>query len=89
MVVDDGTSTNETKLGAVKDIQFAIEKLDIDDDVLVLAGDNLQDFSLKGFGEYSQKKGRSCVMCHEEKRLAALQKTAVITMSVDGKIETY
>ena len=88
-VVDDGTSTNETRLGAVKDSRFAIERLDIDDDVLVLAGDSLLDFSLKGFEGYSQKKGTSCVMCHEENRLATLQKTAVITMSVDGKIETY
>ena len=46
-VVDDGTSTNETRLGAVKDIQYAIDKLHIDDDMMVLAGDNVLDFSLK------------------------------------------
>ena len=45
-VVDDGTETNETRLGAVRDIQFAIDKLSIDDDLLVIAGDNLLDFSL-------------------------------------------
>jgi len=44
-VVDDGTSSNETRLGAVKDIQFAIDALGIDDDMLVIAGDNLLDFS--------------------------------------------
>src|SRR5690554_272911 len=38
-VVDDGTSTNETRLGAVCDIQFAIDKLNLDDDMLVIAGD--------------------------------------------------
>ena len=37
-VVDDGTSSNETRLGAVKDIQFAIEKLGLDDEMLVIAG---------------------------------------------------
>ena len=46
-VVDDGTSTNETRLGAVKDIQYAIEQLGIDDDMLVIAGDNVLDFSLQ------------------------------------------
>ena len=46
-VVDDGTSTNETRLGAVCDIQFAIERLGLDDDLLVIAGDNLLDFSLQ------------------------------------------
>lgn len=48
-VVDDGTSTNETRLGAVKDVQFAIEKLKLDSDLLVIAGDNLLDFSLNSF----------------------------------------
>ena len=39
-VVDDGTVTNETRLGAVRDIQFAIDSLGIDDDMLVIAGDS-------------------------------------------------
>ena len=38
-VIDDGTSTNETRLGAVKDIQMAVEKLNLVDDLLVMAGD--------------------------------------------------
>ena len=45
-VVDDGTSTNETRLGAVKDIQFALEATGHKGDLLVIAGDNLLDFSL-------------------------------------------
>ena len=53
-VVDDGTSSNETRLGAVKDIQFAIEKEKLDDDMLVIAGDNLLDFILTIFIEYSK-----------------------------------
>ena len=52
-VVDDGTMTNETRLGAVRDIQFAIEQLHLDDDLLVMAGDNLLDFSLSGFINYA------------------------------------
>ena len=50
-VVDDGTNTNETRLGAVKDIQYAIDRLGIDDDALVIAGDNVLDFSLVEFIE--------------------------------------
>lgn len=48
-VIDDGTSTNETRLGAVKDIQLAVEKLNLADDLLVMAGDNVLDFSLSKF----------------------------------------
>ena len=60
-VVDDGTSTNETRLGAVKDIQFAIDKLGIDDDMLVIAGDNVLDFSLQKFVRYAAEKQTSFV----------------------------
>ena len=46
-VIDDGTSTNETRLGAVKDIQLAVEKLNLTDELLVMAGDNVLNFSLQ------------------------------------------
>ena len=48
-VIDDGTSTNETRLGAVKDIQLVVEKLNLADDLLVMAGDNVLDFSLSKY----------------------------------------
>lgn len=65
-VIDDGTSTNETRLGAVKDIQLAVEMLNISDDLLVMAGDNVLDFSLSAFVDFAKEKETSCVMCHEE-----------------------
>ncbi|MBO7658816.1 MAG: NTP transferase domain-containing protein, partial [Clostridia bacterium] len=52
-VVDDGTVSNETRLGAVRDIQFAIERLSLEDDLLVVAGDNVLDFSLTRFIEFA------------------------------------
>lgn len=86
-VIDDGTSTNETRLGAVKDIELAAK--DIDTDCLVMAGDNILDFSLEGFIEYAKKKDTSCVMCHEENSIKALQKTAVITTDENDLITSY
>ena len=88
-VLDDGTESNETRLGAVKDIQFAVEQLGITDNCVVMAGDNVLDFSLQHFVRFAVKKGTSCVMCHEENRLEALWKTAVITMNEDNLITSY
>ena len=48
-VLNDGTTSNDNRLGAVGDIQFAIEACDIADDVLVLAADNILLFSLQKF----------------------------------------
>ncbi len=85
-VVDDGTSTNETRLGAVKDIQFAIDALSLDDDMLVIAGDNLLDFSLTKFIEYAKNKRTSCIMRYYESRKEKLQKSGVITVDDNDKI---
>ena len=68
-ILDDGSLDNDHRLGAVRDIQFAIETLNLEDDLLVIAGDNVLDFSLAGFVAYMREKGKSCVMCHEENNI--------------------
>lgn len=59
-IIDDGTVSNETRLGAVRDVQFAIEQMDLAEDLLIVAGDNVVDFSLTRFIAYAQEKGTSC-----------------------------
>ena len=85
-VLDDGTSSNETRLGAVRDIQFAIDELKLDDDLLVIAGDNLLDFSLVRFIQYAQEKGTTCVMRYYEPAIEKLRKTGVATVNDEGHI---
>ena len=85
-VVDDGTSSNETRLGAVKDIQYAIDKLDLDDDMLVIAGDNLLDFSLTKFIQYAKEKNTSCIMRFYEPSEKKLVKCGVVTIDENDKI---
>lgn len=85
-VVDDGTSTNETRLGAVRDIQFAIGQLQLDDDMLVMAGDNLLDFSLAGFIRYSQEKNATCVMRYYEADEAKLSRSGVAQVDADDRV---
>ena len=46
-VIDDGTSTEDTRRGAIGDIQYTIEQGNIDDDVVIIAGDNLFTYALK------------------------------------------
>lgn len=77
-VVDDGTSTNETRLGAVRDIQFAIDALALSGDMLIIAGDNLLDFSLTDFIAYAKAKRTSCIMRYYEPSEAKLKKCGVV-----------
>jgi glucose-1-phosphate thymidylyltransferase len=85
-VVDDGTDSNETRLGAVKDIQFAIDKLRLDDEMLVIAGDNLLDFSLTKFITYAKEKATSCIMRYYEANEQKLLKCGVVIIDEDDKI---
>ncbi len=82
-VIDDGTSTNEGRLGAVKDIQFAIDQLQLDDDMLVIAGDNVLDFSLTKFISYAKEKNSSCIMRYYEPTMEKLVKCGVVTIDED------
>ena len=85
-VVDDGTSSNETRLGAVRDIQYAIKKLALDDDMLVIAGDNVLDFSLVKLLCYAQKKQTSCVMRYYEPSVEKLCKSGVAIVDKNERI---
>ena len=48
-ILDDGTSSNDDRLGAVGDIRFVIDARGIQDDTMVLAADNILQFPLKDF----------------------------------------
>lgn len=85
-VLDDGSTDNDNRLGAVKDIEFAIDKESIDDDLIILAGDNVLDFSFKGFINYAKEKNTTCIMRHEQKDIAKLRKTGVITIDDEDKV---
>ena len=85
-VVDDGTSSNETRLGAVCDIQFAIEQLGLDDDMLVIAGDNLLDFSLQRFVRYANEKQTSCIMRFWENDEKRILKCGVVTIDENDRV---
>ena len=85
-VVDDGTETNETRLGAVCDLLFAMDKLNIDDDMLVVAADNLLFFSFREFVDFAKEKETSCIMCHEQPSVEKLQRTGVIVVDEQMKV---
>lgn len=85
-VVDDGTESNETRLGAVKDIQFAIDALSLDDEMLVIAGDNVLDFSLTRFVRYAKEKNTSCIMRYYEESEKKLTKCGVVQVNDEDRI---
>ncbi len=89
-ILDDGTETNETRLGAVCDLLLAIDYLDRrdqrDSSLLVVAADNILFFSFQEFVEFAQSKNTSCIMCHEQPDVTRLQRTGVVVLDESDKV---
>lgn len=85
-IIDDGTETNETRLGAVCDLLLAIDQLGIDDDLLVVAADNLLFFSFQEFVDFARQKQTSCIMCHHQPSVEKLQRTGVIVVDEQMRV---
>lgn len=85
-VLDDGSITNENRLGAVRDLLLALMDFDICEDILVVAADNILEFSFRGFVEAFKEKKTSMIMCHHEPEIYKLQRTGVIEVDADMKV---
>lgn len=85
-IVDDGTETNETRLGAVCDLLYAMKLYAIDEDLLVVAADNLLFFSFQEFVDFAKEKQTSCIMCHEQPSIEKLQRTGVVVLDDNMKV---
>ncbi len=87
VVHDDGTSSNDDRLGAIGDIAFAIERAGLDDDLLIVAGDNLFEFGLPGYVAYWRGKGvASCIAVHDCGSLELAKQYGVVEMDGDGRV---
>lgn len=85
VVYNDNTTTNDNRLGAIGDIQFVIENAKINDDILVIAGDNLFTFKLKDFVRFQKNKNESAV-CVKEEDNETLKRLGVLTTDENLKI---
>jgi len=90
-IIDDGTTSNESRLGAVRDVELAIRLLRREDRMpsdgfLVIAGDNLLDFSLTRFIDYSLAKATSCIMRYYEPSDERLLRCGVVTIDEDDLV---
>ena len=91
-VHDDGTTSNEDRLGAVGDLRLAIEEAGLEDDELVvLAGDNLFDFSLLEFVEWWRSKSQpsSAVALHDVGDLELAKQYGIADTDADDRIVRF
>ena len=85
-VINDHTTDDTNKLGAIGDIQYVIDTLGIDDELLIIAGDNIFTFKLLDF--YKEYKSKNCdmILTKEISDIEELKRMANVTLEPDGKV---
>ena len=86
-VHDDGTVSNEDRLGAIGDLAFTIECAGLDgEDLLVVAGDNLVGYSLPEYVGFWREKGGSAIAVYEVADSELLKGYGVIELDADDRV---
>lgn len=85
-VWDDGTMSNDDRLGAVGDMQYVVERAQLDDDVLVAASDNFFTFPLKLFAEAFYAQKRDLLLAGTIDDIETLRRFAVAELAEDGRV---
>jgi glucose-1-phosphate thymidylyltransferase len=89
-VHDDGTTSNEDRLGAIGDVRFVLDRIGREDDVLVIAGDNLFDYSLADYAAWWRGKDvASAVAVHDVADLELVRQYSVVEMDADERIVAF
>ena len=85
-VLDDGTKDENERLGAVGDVRFAIDKVGIDDDVMVAASDNFITFSLEGFLAEFEKTGCDTLLAWHMQDYEDRKSMAIATLDETSRV---
>ncbi len=86
-VHDDGTTSNDDRLGAIGDLALAIERGGLaGDDLFVVAGDNLIGYSLLAFVDFWREKGGSAIALHEVSDRDLLTNYGVVELDDEDRV---
>jgi glucose-1-phosphate thymidylyltransferase len=85
-IVDDGTADEESRLGAIGDLDLTIRDAALDDDLLVLAGDNLFSESIAPFPAFALGKGGAALGVYDVGDLDVIRRYAVIELDADDRV---
>lgn len=87
--VNDNSTDDSNKLGAIGDIHYVIQTQNVDDDLVVVAGDNLFDQSLADFGRCCREKNAPVLAVYDVGNLEEIKKYNAISIDAAGKITFF
>jgi glucose-1-phosphate thymidylyltransferase len=88
-VLDDGTTSDEDKLGAIGDLALAIREKELDEDVVVAAGDSLFTDRLDGLVELGRSRGATAVAVHDVGDTEAIKRLSSLGVDDEGRVVSF
>ena len=88
-IINDGSTDDSNKLGAIGDLHLVLKREKIDDDLIVVAGDNLFSESLAGFGELCRKLNAPVLGVYDVRSLEEAKKYGVVAVNGEGVITKF
>jgi glucose-1-phosphate thymidylyltransferase len=88
-IINDGSTDDTNKLGAIGDLNLVLEREKIDDDLIVVAGDNLFSQSVEEFGRYCRSRNAPVLAVYDVGNLEEIKKYNAITMDGEGRITFF
>lgn len=88
-VLNDHTTNNDNRLGAIGDLKYVIDAEKIDDEILVMASDNIFDFSLNDFTAMYREKNADMICAHTIENKEDLHSMGVVELAADGRVKSF
>lgn len=89
VVVNDGSTDDSNKLGAIGDIHYVLKTEKMKDDVIIVAGDNLFSEKLDGFGKFVREKNAPVLAVYDVGNLEEIKKYNSISVDEEGRITFF
>lgn len=88
-VVNDMTTSNDDRLGAIGDIHYVVKERNIDDDILVIGGDNLYDLDLADFVHFAQDKQSAAIAVYDVKDKELAKKYGLVEVDENKRVIAF
>ncbi|NMB38696.1 MAG: nucleotidyltransferase family protein [Firmicutes bacterium] len=88
-ILNDGTTSNDNRLGAIADLQLAVKEYGICEDIIVLAGDTIFDFELSDFVYFYHEVNADCICVNQLDDAAALSRSGVVELDQNNKVISF
>jgi glucose-1-phosphate thymidylyltransferase len=88
-IVNDRSTDDTNKLGAIGDIHFVLASQNVTDDIIVVAGDNLFSEKLSDFGRFCREKNAPVLAVYAVGNLEEIKKYNAINLDGDGRITFF